>query len=157
MTKKYLFPSAALTLLLLSEIPAFAYGGGRGSPADGAMHGTVVQRKVMRKVMKRDAGKMTRKRQSSPSQSMMMQEQPASVSIAGFSFSPATLRVKKGATVTWTNTDSAPHTVTGDQGGETSGTLAQGQSYSFTFDALGTFPYHCRFHSGMRGTVEVTP
>jgi plastocyanin len=37
-----------------------------------------------------------------------------SVSIAGFSFNPATVRVAPGGTVTWTNNDGSPHTVTSD-------------------------------------------
>lgn len=80
------------------------------------------------------------------------------VAIQDFAFSPATLKVKKGSTVTWTNKDSAPHTVTatGTSGGPSSKTLQNGDSYSFTFDQVGTFAYHCSFHSSMTATVEVT-
>lgn len=80
-----------------------------------------------------------------------------SVSIKDFMYSPETITVKKGTTVTWTNQDSAPHTVTADNGnGPDSGTLENGKSYSFTFNSVGTFSYHCTFHSDMKGTVTVT-
>lgn len=80
------------------------------------------------------------------------------VAIKGFAFSPANITVKKGATVTWTNQDTAAHTVTENdsQIGPNSGPLAKDQSYSFTFNTVGTFKYHCTFHSEMVGTVTVT-
>jgi len=78
------------------------------------------------------------------------------VSISGFKFNPGTLSVKKGTKVTWTNEDSAGHTVTGDNGGPASALLNKGQSYSFTFTSVGSFPYHCAPHPFMQGTVTVT-
>ena len=79
-----------------------------------------------------------------------------SVTIQGFAFSPAELTVKKGTTVTWTNQDSAPHTVTSDSGSElSSATLSKGQSYSHTFNEAGTFEYHCNLHSTMKAKVMV--
>lgn len=78
------------------------------------------------------------------------------VSITNFSFSPGTLTVTKGTTVTWTNNDTTPHTVTGSNGGPSSSTLNSGDSYSFTFDTVGSFSYQCNFHGTMTGTVTVT-
>lgn len=80
------------------------------------------------------------------------------VAIKDFTFSPANITVKKGATVTWANQDTAAHTVTENDGqtGPDSGPLAKDQSYSFTFNSVGTFKYHCTFHPGMVGTVTVT-
>ena len=79
------------------------------------------------------------------------------VAIENFVFSPKTLSVKKGTTVTWTNKDSMAHTVTATNGtGPSSGTLGNGASYSYTFATVGTFPYTCTFHSSMQGTVIVT-
>lgn len=80
------------------------------------------------------------------------------VSITNFSFSPANITVKKGATVVWTNKDSAAHTVTemDDQSGPDSTNLANGKSYSFTYNTVGTFKYHCSIHPDMTGTVTVT-
>ncbi len=80
----------------------------------------------------------------------------ASVSIANMSFFPATLTVKKGTKVTWTNNDGTTHTVTGSNGGPTNTGLAPGETYSFTFNTVGTFAYHCNIHSSMTGTVKVT-
>ena len=78
------------------------------------------------------------------------------VTIHDYSFLPATLTVKKGTTVTWTNDDIAKHTVTGDHSGPSSDFFGQGQSYSYTFDAPGTYPYHCEPHPYMTATVVVT-
>ena len=81
----------------------------------------------------------------------------SSISISGFKFSPAPLRVKAGTTVTWTNKDSAPHTVTSDNGAFTSsGNLNQNNFYAFKFVTAGTFPYHCSIHPSMTGSVIVT-
>lgn len=82
----------------------------------------------------------------------------SSVTIQDFAFSPSAITVKKGTTVTWTNKDSAAHTVTetDSQAGPKSGTLETGKSYSFTFNTVGTFNYHCSIHSSMTGTVTVT-
>ncbi len=80
----------------------------------------------------------------------------ATVTIANMAFTPSTVTVKVGETVTWTNHDGFSHTVTGDAGGPNSGTIAAGQSYSFTFATTGTFAYHCAIHPSMVGTVIVT-
>jgi len=79
------------------------------------------------------------------------------VTIKGFAFAPAALSVKVGTAVTWTNRDSATHTVTFDTGSDTSGNLSNGGSYSETFSTAGTFPYHCAIHPNMKATVTVTP
>ncbi|PIR03302.1 MAG: hypothetical protein COV60_01090 [Candidatus Magasanikbacteria bacterium CG11_big_fil_rev_8_21_14_0_20_43_7] len=76
------------------------------------------------------------------------------VNIEKFSF-PVEVRVKKGTTVTWTNRDSAGHTVTSDAGAFGSALLDTGSSFSFTFDTVGRFPYHCAPHPSMTGTVVV--
>lgn len=82
----------------------------------------------------------------------------SSVTIKNFAFSPANITVKKGTTVTWVNQDSTAHTVTENDGqtGPDSDTMANGQSYSFTFNTVGTFKYHCTFHAEMLGQVTVT-
>ena len=78
-----------------------------------------------------------------------------SVDIKNFAFNPASLTVHKGDTVVWKNMDSASHTITGT-GGLNSATLASGASYSFQFNTVGNFSYHCNFHPSMIGTVAVT-
>jgi plastocyanin len=77
------------------------------------------------------------------------------VTISNFAFAPTTITVHKGTTVTWTNEDSVAHTVTGDNGGPSSGDLGQGVTYSYTFNTVGSFPYHCAIHTYMKGTVVV--
>jgi amicyanin len=81
------------------------------------------------------------------------------VKIQNFAFTPATIKVKVGDTVTWTNEDSIGHTVTADDssaGGPSSELLAQGKSYSYKFTKAGTYEYHCQPHPYMKGTVQVT-
>ncbi len=78
------------------------------------------------------------------------------IDIKGFSFSPQTRNIKKGDTITWTNQDSAPHTVTSISGTELkSDTLNKGDTYSHTFNTAGTFEYRCNFHTSMKGTIIV--
>lgn len=85
--------------------------------------------------------------------------QTSKVTINNFAFNPASMSVKVGTTVTWTNNDSTIHTITGDSSGSAlkSQTLQPGDTYSFTFNQAGAFPYHCSIHPNMRGTVTVTP
>ncbi len=78
----------------------------------------------------------------------------ATVTIENFAFSPTSVEIKTGGSVVWTNNDSVTHTVTGD-GGIASGDLAQGKSYTKTFDAAGTYNYSCSIHPSMTGTVVV--
>ncbi len=80
--------------------------------------------------------------------------QPA-VTISGFAFSPATLTVKAGTTVTWTNNDPTAHTVTSDNGAFDSGNVASNGAFSYTFASAGTFPYHCAIHASMKASVVV--
>ncbi|MFH1171528.1 MAG: plastocyanin/azurin family copper-binding protein [bacterium] len=80
----------------------------------------------------------------------------ASVTISGLTFAPSPLTVKKGTTVVWTNNDATSHTVTEEDGGQASGTINSGGTYSLTFTTTGTFRYHCSIHPSMMGTVTVT-
>lgn len=83
----------------------------------------------------------------------------ANVEIVNFEFTPSTITVKKGTTVTWTNKDQDEHTVTPDQESadfQGSGMLDQGETYSFTFMKAGTYTYHCQPHPQMQGRVVVT-
>src|SRR3712207_5030096 len=72
------------------------------------------------------------------------------------SFSPNPVEVKVGETVTWINDDSGRHTVTSKDGVFDSGMMGTGQSFSFTFDKAGEYPYFCEPHPNMVGTVVVT-
>src|SRR3989339_899755 len=80
----------------------------------------------------------------------------ATVSISNFAFNPATLTVKKGTSVTWTNSDPMAHTITSDNGAFASSQLSPGQRFYFTFIQAGTFSYYCAIHPSMTATVVVT-
>jgi plastocyanin len=75
-----------------------------------------------------------------------------------YSFDPATVTVKAGTQVVWTNTSDAPHTVTSDTAGVfgSPGNITQNQTFMFTFTTAGTFPYHCNVHPYMKATITVT-
>ncbi len=78
------------------------------------------------------------------------------INIVDMAFSPATINVKVGDSVTWTNLDSVPHTVVralGDSNDFSSQTLSTGDSFSHTFTAAGTFAYKCGIHPAMTGQV----
>jgi plastocyanin len=66
-----------------------------------------------------------------------------------------------GSSLTWTNTDSAAHTVTsgsaddGPTGKFDSSLLFAGKTFSHTFDSVGEFPYFCMVHPWMEGVVIV--
>jgi plastocyanin len=79
------------------------------------------------------------------------------VRILRFSFAPGTLRTKVGATVSWTNGDPAPHTVTSSSGTSLSSPqLGKGGSYAYRFNRTGTFAYLCAIHPAMKGRVVVS-
>ncbi len=77
--------------------------------------------------------------------------------IQNFKYSPSTLTVKAGDVITFTNMDSAPHSIVSDDGSSFStGELSQGQSTTFTApSAAGTYPFHCRVHPSITGTIVV--
>ena len=77
------------------------------------------------------------------------------VTIAGFAYSPDPLVIRVGDKVTWTNQDAASHTATGSSSGFDTGTISTGRSKSITFNAVGTYAYHCTIHPTMTGTVVV--
>jgi plastocyanin len=78
------------------------------------------------------------------------------VTIKDFAFNPASLTVKAGATVTWTNEDTTAHRVVGvSTGGFNAGTVATGETVTATFDTAGSFPYICEIHPQMMGTIVV--
>lgn len=79
------------------------------------------------------------------------------INISNYAFNPATITVKSGTTVTWTNSDPVAHKVVSDSPAFTSDDIPQGGSYSFTFSTAGSYPYHCQIHPSMTGTVVVSP
>ena len=77
------------------------------------------------------------------------------VSIKDFAYSPQTVTVHAGTTVTWKNLDDEPHTVRGADAQIRSDALDQDESYSVRFDKPGTYRYGCSIHPKMSGTVVV--
>jgi plastocyanin len=77
------------------------------------------------------------------------------VEIADFAFSPSTLTIVAGASVTWTNADAVVHTATSGSGAFDSGDLDQGESFTFTFTTPGTYDYLCTPHPSMTGSIVV--
>lgn len=77
------------------------------------------------------------------------------VAISGFSFSPKSVTVTVGDTVTWTNSDAQAHTATADDASWDTANIGNGASKSITFSTAGTFAYHCSIHPTMTGTVVV--
>jgi plastocyanin len=77
------------------------------------------------------------------------------VDIAGFAFSPQSVTVAVGDTVTWSNADAQNHTATANGGSFDTGTIGGNTSKSVTFSTAGTFAYHCKIHPSMTGTIVV--
>ena len=70
-------------------------------------------------------------------------------------FLPERLEVAVGDTVTWTNRDLVPHTVTAARAGVESGNIAPGASWRFVVRRRGDIDYVCRYHPSMKGAVVV--
>jgi plastocyanin len=110
---------------------------------------------------------------AAPQAKSQSQTLTVSMNEAPYRYTPATLTVPTGATVTWTNAGAEPHTVTADPSKAVnaadvmlpagaapwdSGLLTSGQSYSHTFTTAGTYKYFCIPHEslGMVATITVT-
>ena len=89
--------------------------------------------------------------------------------MADKAFDPSPANVKVGDTITWTNNDSTPHTVTSGKGSSEPNMgkdfdsspglktfLLPHQTFSHKFDTAGEFPYFCQLHPTMVGTVVVS-
>ena len=77
------------------------------------------------------------------------------IDIKNMAFSPGTLTITAGTTVTWENMDAMTHTVTADDNSFDSGNMVAGAKFSKAFNTVGTFPYHCTIHSGMTASIVV--
>ena len=82
---------------------------------------------------------------------------PASgtVRMAGRVFSPSSVRVRAGGTITFVNDDDRAHTVTANDGSFDSGVVGAGGRWGRRFASAGTFRYFCAIHPDMTGTVTV--
>ena len=84
------------------------------------------------------------------------EESASAISIDNFSFTPATLTVRAGTTVTWTNKDDIPHGIaSSNKAFARSKALDTDDSYSFTFTTPGTYLYFCYLHPHMVGSIVV--
>jgi plastocyanin len=91
---------------------------------------------------------------------------PGASTLTTDAYSPNPIQVSVGTTVTWTNNDSQPHTVTSGSNGQPDNKfnsspnftplLNPGQTFSFTFTEEGNYPYFCTLHPNMVGTVSVS-
>jgi plastocyanin len=79
----------------------------------------------------------------------------AQVVLQNIAIDPASVTVKAGDTVTWTNKDSFTHRLVGDNGEFDSKDMAAGATFSFTTKSAGTIAYHCSIHPAMKGTIVV--
>jgi len=95
---------------------------------------------------------------TSPSVAPTINTDANSITIENFAFNPATLTIKPGSKVSWTNRDGVDHTIVSDSGSPVlfkSEALATGASFSFTFTQPGTYAYYCSIHPSMKGTIIV--
>src|SRR5215210_5400698 len=91
---------------------------------------------------------------------------PGSSTLTDTAFSPNPVEVSVGATVTWTNDDTQPHTVVSGENAQPSGEfdsspnfnplIAPKQTFEHTFAQAGEYPYYCALHPNMVGTVSVS-
>jgi plastocyanin len=91
---------------------------------------------------------------------------PGSSSLTDTAYQPNPVQVSVGDTVTWTNDDTQPHTVTSGQNGQPDGRfdsspnfnplMTPGQTFEHTFTEAGQYPYYCALHPNMVGTVSVS-
>jgi len=77
------------------------------------------------------------------------------VKIDNFAFTPGAITIKRGTQVTWINHDDIPHTVDSTQGKFKSAALDTDQKFEFRFAEPGEYPYYCRMHPKMTGSIVV--
>ncbi|MFH1646301.1 MAG: cupredoxin family copper-binding protein [Chloroflexota bacterium] len=131
-----------LTALVLSGLVAFVSCGGSPQPATPPTPQTGTQ------VRPEQPG-------ANPGPDFTPKPLAVEVEIANFAFSPATITVPAGTTVTWKNNDAVPHTVTTRTPLFDSGSLSRGETFSYTFDQAGVYEYYCTIHPRMTAEVIV--
>ena len=70
-------------------------------------------------------------------------------------YSNTNLQISAGVRVTWVNNDNMTHTVTADDNSFDSGDIGPGGTFNYTFNTAGTYAYHCKYHSTMKGAIVV--
>jgi plastocyanin len=82
---------------------------------------------------------------------------PVAVAMKDIAFAPASVTVKVGQKITWTNDDAVEHNVTSQSGEKISSpNFGKGATFSFTPTKAGTIDYVCTIHPGMNGKIVVT-
>jgi plastocyanin len=120
-------------------------------------------RNEIRQWLGEGASEQDSQERSSSASSLPIAEEGRVVSIIGNSgsnsYNPNPIEIEVGDTVTWINNDSSPHTVTtsSSKSNFDSDVLRRGETFSFTFDREGEYPYFCTLHPSMVGTVVVLP
>ncbi len=79
----------------------------------------------------------------------------AVIEIRDFAFSPGNLEIPRGASVTWTNNDSAPHDATARGDAWRTERLSSRESGTIVFDVAGEYRYYCSIHPSMEATLRV--
>ena len=88
--------------------------------------------------------------------SLSLSDDTYDIRIQSYKFYPEILRIKAGDTITWTNADIVPHTITSDSNKEIdSKEFNKDETFSHKFDQKGAYSYHCKLHSRMQGTIIV--
>jgi len=113
--------------------------------------GGIARRTVLRLVLPAAGGLLLATRAS-----LAQSAGSAKVTIDNFAFTPATVTVPRGGTVTWVNRDDIPHLVVCPNVNVRSKVLDTDQSFAFTFEKPGRVDYFCGLHPHMTGTIMVT-
>jgi plastocyanin len=78
-----------------------------------------------------------------------------SIEIEKFAFAPKEITVTPGTTITWTNRDETPHTISTADKAFASKAMDTGDRFEYTFIKEGDFTYFCTLHPFMTGIVHV--
>ena len=81
----------------------------------------------------------------------------SSKTTTAFAPNPFTRSLASSGKVTWINNDGTTHDIESDEDLWDSGDMSNGDTFSFTFTAAGTYAYHCSIHPNMVGTVVINP
>ena len=122
---------------------------------DAAESERATKREAKRKPKAEPAKADRKKRQRREQEPVAKTAASASVTITDYKFTPDTVTVNEGDTVTWTNEGPTVHTATAEDGSFDTGTLNKGESGSATFTSAGTINYICSPHPYMKGKVIV--
>jgi plastocyanin len=142
--------AAALSLMILLAACGGAAGASTGSPATTPIPAAITP------VVTNTPVAVTPTIKATPLPGLSQTVLIVNNSDGSFGFSPATLTIRPGTTVTWKNMSSAPHTVTSDDGQAfDSGNIAPGGTFTFKFTVAGSYSYHCNIHPYMRATVNL--